>query len=270
MTAFAADWLDLRREADRSARDTKIEKIFLDYLEGVREGSSPVRLVDIATGTGANLALLHDKLEGPQHWTLLDHDQDLLNEIRPPNTPSEITIVPQLADLSAQRSFAHFDGAHGIVTTAFLDLVSRNWVTRFVKAVTDGRQPFLATLTYNGEVSFSHPHRHDGVIMDAVNMHQKTDKGFGLALGPAAAQVCAQVFRDAGYEVHTAPSNWVLGNRYSSLLRDLIRGWAQAAVEIGIPKALADDWKQERLSLSQNSSAEVTVGHTDFVALPRD
>ncbi|WP_102868066.1 SAM-dependent methyltransferase [Pseudovibrio exalbescens] len=268
MTGFAADWLALRREVDRQSRNPEIEEAFLSFLAADRENEAPLRLIDLASGTGANLAVLRDKLPKPQHWTLMDHDQALLEEIQPP-PEANVQVTCQLADLSDPSSFNHFSKADGLVTTAFLDLVSRSWMTQLVKAITAARLPFLATLSYNGTVTFAPQHRHDAVLIEAVNMHQRTDKGFGLALGPTAADTCAALFKQYGYDVQTAPSDWVLTGQHGALLRDLVRGWSGAAVEMGIPTQLAEDWKRERISLSQSADCKVVVGHTDLVALPR-
>ena len=48
-------------------------------------------------------------------------------------------------------------------------------------------------------------------MVAAVNAHQRTDKGFGPALGPAAARAAVARFERVGYSVVHGASDWVFG-----------------------------------------------------------
>ena len=61
---------------------------------------------------------------------------------------------------------------------------------------------------------------------ELVNRHQRSDKGFGAALGPSAPASAERAFADAGYAVRRAPSDWMLTPDMSELQRQLIDGWA--------------------------------------------
>src|SRR5262249_56146726 len=69
-------------------------------------------------------------------------------------------------------------------------------------------------------------------VRTLVNQHQRTDKGFGIALGPEAADQAAQCFAARDFVVVRERSDWTLGNTESDLQRQLIEGWAVAAAEI--------------------------------------
>ena len=76
---ISSDWLDLRRPADERARAGSAP--LLDALaEHFTEtgADSPVDVIDVGAGTGANPAWLAPRLRFSQQWTLLDHDADLL------------------------------------------------------------------------------------------------------------------------------------------------------------------------------------------------
>ena len=77
-----------------------------------------------------------------------------------------------------------------------------------------------------------HPSPRTRPCATLVNRHQRTDKGFGAALGPDATARTAEIFTEAGYRVRTEPSDWALGPEFAELQRQLLAGWARAAGEI--------------------------------------
>ena len=81
MNEFTNDWLQLRRAADQKARNTKIIKLFCNWLHSHTQENEPVKLVDMAAGSGAFLHDLsgHIGLNRQQNWLLLDNNPHLLN-----------------------------------------------------------------------------------------------------------------------------------------------------------------------------------------------
>ena len=80
---------------------------------------------------------------------------------------------------------AALDGPVDLVTTsALLDLVSDEWLQRFVVETAARRLPVYAALSYDGRIEMTPADAADEKIIAAVNAHQRTDKGFGPALGP--------------------------------------------------------------------------------------
>src|SRR3982074_3199734 len=77
MNEFSADWLALRDPADRAARSAALSQLVAERLAG----HHPVRVLDLGTGTGANLRFLAEQFAGPQHWTLVDRDAALLRQV---------------------------------------------------------------------------------------------------------------------------------------------------------------------------------------------
>ena len=72
METFASDWLTLREAADARSRNEKL----LSHLRLPEK--DPVRVVDLAAGTGSNLRYLSPRLSRRQVWTLVDQDKKLL------------------------------------------------------------------------------------------------------------------------------------------------------------------------------------------------
>ena len=75
--------------------------------------------------------------------------------------------------------------------------------------------------------------RLDSAVIDAVNQHQRGDKGFGPALGPAAAAAAPGRFEAVGYTVVQGASDWVFGPKDTEIQTEVLTGWAVAAREIG-------------------------------------
>jgi hypothetical protein len=126
----------------------------------------------------------------------------------------------------------------------------------------------LFALSYDGRIVCSPEDADDGTVVALLNEHQRTDKGFGPALGPDAASVAARVFEEAGYRVQLARSDWVLAPESRELQCQLIEGWAQAATEIAPERARAiDGWRDRRLAHVAAGWSEIIVGHEDLAGM---
>ena len=194
MSGFSADWLALREPYDLRARNSAV----LDAVTAFFERRTSLNVVDLACGTGSTLRAISPRLPARQSWTLMDNDLDLLARAAsaPPKPGIAVTAVP--LDLNQQLEAA-FEGKVDLVTTsALLDLVSEAWLHRLAVAVTDFSIPFYAALSYDGRVTFTPPDPFDAAIARSVDAHQHTDKGFGPALGPAAADFALTRFEALG------------------------------------------------------------------------
>ncbi|MEO0830718.1 MAG: class I SAM-dependent methyltransferase, partial [Pseudomonadota bacterium] len=153
----------------------------------------------------------------------------------------------------------------GLVTaSALLDLMPDHWIEGLVARLAQARLPFYAALNYDGHMAWSPALPHDDVVTAAFNRHQQSDKGLGPAAGPTATEVTQAAFEKAGYQVSTADSPWSLGPKDSALQRELLRGIANAAQEVG--ETTADGWHAARLA--KLPEAHATIGHTDLLAWP--
>jgi hypothetical protein len=100
-------------------------------------------------------------------------------------------------------------------------------------------------------------------------MHQRTDKGFGPALGPAAAAFAVTRFEALGYSVVHGTSDWVMGPDDFDIQTEVLDGWASAAHEVGAV-SLADTraWLTRRRGAVADGLSSLSVGHVDFFAMP--
>ncbi|WP_018861735.1 MULTISPECIES: hypothetical protein [unclassified Thioalkalivibrio] len=259
---FSRDWLALREPADHAARP---ESLLGPLNDALAECATPLQIVDLGSGAGSNLRYLAPRLVGPQHWTLMDHDADLLAMIAEPD--GAVTIARQVTDFSAGPPPIPHDTSL-VTASALLDLVSADWLDRLVTMLTQWPVPVLLALSYDGRIEWSHPHPADEHVRTAVNCHQRTDKGFGPALGPDAADYCAHAFADKGCRVMIETSDWQLGADQAVLAAALIGGWAEAAAEME-PQArpMYQEWASSRRRDIADGQLHLSVGHCDMLVL---
>lgn len=264
MSGFSADWLTLREPFDRAARNGDV----LAATAAFCNRRAMVRLVDIACGTGSTLRTLGPHIKAMQHWTLADHDLGLLGRAAATPLPAGTTLRTVPIDLNLDLEAA-LDGAVDIVTTsALLDLVSGPWLERFATEIAVREIPLYAALSYDGRIALTPSDPLDERVIAAVNAHQRTDKGFGPALGPHAGEAAIRNFRALRYDVVSGPSDWNIGSDDTAFLTALLNGWAQAAREIMPDGAAVDDWLARRLAAAASRQMSATVGHVDFFARP--
>ena len=251
--SFSAEWLDLRAGADARARNRAIETAMIEALPEVA-----VRVLDLGSGTGANLAALAPGLGRAQVWTLADNDAALLKRV---TAPAGVGVDCKVADLSGDLS-GLFDPAPDLVTaSAFFDLCGAQMVDALVRQIAGAGAIFYTVLSYDGRESWSPPHPLDGAILDAFHRDQQRDKGLGPALGPEATAYLMRAFITAGYKVRTGPSDWVLERDSDQRLIEALAHGSAAAVAHDVPGA--ESWAEERARAER-----VVIGHQDLLAVP--
>jgi hypothetical protein len=287
VAGFTAEWLALREPADHAARSTDLTRAVLEALPRDR----PLRVLDLAAGTGSNLRYLavagseppppglrrstEASGEGgrtrpafgtsrPADFLLIDHDPLLLARV-----PETAGVETRCHDLSTLDDGTIFDGRTLVTASALLDLVSETWLLSLANRCAQIGAAALFALSYDSRVACSPEDPDDGTIVSLVNEHQRIDKGFGAALGPDATDRAARCFGDLGYRVQRAPSDWVLTPESGELQRQLIDGWAQAAAAMAPQQIRSiDAWRDRRLAHVAAGWSAITVGHEDLAAWP--
>jgi SAM-dependent methyltransferase len=257
MSGFSADWLALREPHDRTARNGMV----LDAVRAAFAAAPGIAVTDLGCGTGSALRALAPLLPAPQRWRLVDSDPALLATLAA--LPGVETVALDLAQ--------HLDAALGVggdlvTTSALLDLVSAEWLNRLIAAV--GRRPFYAALSYDGRAVLTPPDEDDAAVIAAVNRHQRTDKGFGPALGPDAARAAVDGFRASGFDVVAGPSDWQFAPKEGAIQAAMIDGWAEAAGVMGVPRPVLAQWLDRRRAHIAAGRSAMRVGHVHFFAVP--
>ena len=262
---FQATWLALRETADHRARALEP----LARLRAWAAEKSRLRVLDLGAGTGSNLRFLAPQLGVPQHWTLLDHDADLLAQVHLPATRHPVEWDAVCADLAQWRKSAEDVRFDLVTASALIDLVPESWLHSFATGCAELGAAVHIALSYDGTVRWSGPAPLDAEVLATVNAHQERDKGLGGALGPRATERLAHFLEVRGYRVWTRASPWRLGRESASLAEHLIAGWVQAASEQNPSRAdRYRDWGTRRLADLASGHTEIRVGHRDLVALP--
>ena len=262
---FSSDWLALREPYDRRARNQAV----LDAAAAALKSCSPVRVVDLACGTGSTLRALSPHLPARQSWQLVDHDPGLLAHALATPLAMEVSVAAMPLDLNRDLETA-LDGTIDLVaTSALLDLVSAPWLERLAAAVAARAIPLYAALSYDGRAGFTPQDPYDAAITTAVNAHQRTDKGFGPALGPAASAFAIARFEALGYAVAQGRSDWTMGADDRDMQNEILAGWASAARDMNtLPHDDITAWLARRRDAVAGGRSSLYVGHVDFLAIP--
>lgn len=290
MSEFSDDWLALRAPADSRARaDALLYRLRCD-------GAPRIEVLDLGCGTGANLRHLAPLLAAlgarDQHWVCADHDAALLRRL-PERTAAWAAdegarvmldgqcvridaddwccrIEPRRIDLSTDLSRLHYPLGGLVTASALLDLTSARWLDDLLGRCRAAACQLLFTLSYDGRCALQPAHADDPRLIERVNRHQRTDKGFGLALGPDAAAGVEARCAALGYRVAAADSDWLIGPNEAALQRALIDGWRDAALalpdRLERARARIDAWHDARARLVDAGGLSIRVGHRDMVA----
>jgi hypothetical protein len=289
VSAFTADWLARREAADAVARSRSLTQTIASLLPDDRE----LHALDLAAGTGSNVRYLANRLARKQSWLLVDNDPALIDQIpagldawsrqqgyqsageagglRVKGETLSCRIVTSCIDVARLDDPRLFDGRALVTASALLDLVSERWLRDLATRCRGSGAMALFALTYDGRTHCTPEDPDDETIRDLVNRHQRTDKGFGDALGPDAATRAVSIFSSAGYEVRLEPSDWVLSPDDCALQRQLIAGWAEAATAMAPEQRRPiEEWRTRRLSHLDEHRSRLTVGHQDLGAWLED
>jgi hypothetical protein len=283
---FSAEWLALREPFDAAARSAEIVASLRTHLPA-GTGAAPLAVVDLGAGAGSNLRYLAPLLGGVQHWRLVDHDEALLEAarattrewaerrgarveqhtatlaIRDNDFACEIAVEPY--DLRNLDMLALPAGAL-VTAAALLDLVSASWLEKLARRCEAACASVCFALTYDGRTVCTPTEADDATVLGAFNRHQLGDKGFGPALGPGAARAAEAALTRVGYEVATAPSDWLIDTGAHEMQRALLDGWRDVAIELHADtQAELDAWHARRRQHVDAGHSTLRVGHVDVV-----
>lgn len=285
MVDTLARWLQLREPLDAAVRSPVVTQALADVLS---KGDA-VRILDLGTGTGSNIRYLIPHLPPRQHWLIADQDPALLAHVpaqmsawastrgldarlRPDGCtidgPSlQCTIDTRVADL-CRLDEDLFDDRNVITASALLDLASESWLRTLAARCHDAGAAALFALTYNGWSTCWPAEPEDDGIRDLLNRHQYTDKGLGgVAAGPDAAELAPRCFREAGFNVRTARTDWAIDSTHGEMQRMLVDGWSEAALELTPDGAtVIEDWRRRRHGHIDAGRSRIAVGHVDMAA----
>jgi hypothetical protein len=253
---FGAEWLALREPYDTRAVAPDLVRQLAEWATA-RPG---LQVVDLGAGAGAMLRRLGPILGEGQQWTLAELDPELImvGQARlgaglPPAAYWRLDLARDLETLGGKP-------VNLITASALLDLVSTDWLERLVRLRARLGCALYVVLTYDGHIEWEPADPFDRLALNAVNRHQRGDKGFGPALGPDAGPALARML---GSGTELARSAWRLGPGDQAMQRALIKGYAGVMDD---PALRA--WARRRMAYLQARRSALTVEHLDLLYLP--
>lgn len=280
---FSSDWLSRREPFDARARSAALA----DRLSAALPARP--RLLELGAGAGSLFRWLAPRIGRAQAWTLVDADEDLLADgfertaewaiargwkVTSPSGAMLVhapggawRIEARVVDFGASPESLPLAGQDAVVCSALMDLVSPAWARRFAASL---RVPFLSCLNVDGRDRFIAPRAGDGLVARGFARHMRRDKGFGPAMGQASPAMLARVFDEAGFDVATAPSDWLIPRMATGMLAEMIEGHAAAAAE-ALPASVAriEAWRSARLTAVAAGTLSLVIGHRDLLAIPK-
>lgn len=240
-----ADWLSMRGQADRDARQRSVHLVeaCARHLDG---GGTAI---DLGSGTGANHDYLAPRLPGTR-WVLLDHDAELLEH----STADAHRVVGGLDRLPELVA----DAAPPVLVTcsALLDVLTASDLESVAQVLADTGAVGLFAMSVDGQVHFEPPLLDDELVTDAFNAHQRR-RG---RPGPDGARHLTEVARGLGLDVETVPTPWVL--EPCDLTRRLLKERAEAASQQRPEHAgRIAAWLEQRLQRTER----IVIGHVDLL-----
>jgi SAM-dependent methyltransferase len=262
VSGFPAGWLALREPYDRAAADPGLAEALAAWAGSRR----PLHVVDLGAGTGANLRRLAPALGPGQRWTLVEIDPAL-------SEAGRRTLPPfaryRRLDLARDLELLADDPADLLTVSALIDLVSADWLRRLADLRRRLGCALLVALTYDGRIAWNPADPLDEVARALVNRHQRTDKGFGPALGPEAAPTLAAMLAGEGAPPRLATSDWRLGPGDRAIQQALLDGYASAAASLDPTRAAdLEGWRHRRTGVLAAGASRLAVGHLDLLFLP--
>ena len=283
-------WLAHRYACDAEARHPEIEHKFLAFFE---QHQTALKVVDVGSGTGANVRYYFDHIPHAQEWTLIEQNGSLRDECRRSLAafakeqgydwqerddtfrladaqktatirlvPGRIEHIEQLADLSQTDV---------VTANAVFDLLSYEHFDTLVGTLARHNVCLLATLNYY-ETSFLPFSEEDYRFTRWYHLHMKRPQPTGIAMGPDCSEEMLDVLAEHHMMIEQEGSQWHLKQHATTMHHYLLHFIEHAVAELSLSTDEQHDfdaWLSHKKTLCRQRKLEIIVDHSDIFAYPR-
>ena len=282
---FSKSWINMRIQYDLKSRSD----LLIQYLKK-NYSNYDMELLDMCCGSGSFLIWSIKNKILFSKCTLLDYDMKLLKSIKSnlrKNLPKSFIIKSNSNNMNLilkkdnlisssiiikKNDCNKFNGKtkkfHVISYSAVLDFMSKSSIIKSLKKCNDNNAIFFS-LCFNGKVRWTPTNTFDKYILSFFNKHQRTDKGFGTALGSKSIEFVKRTANLLDINVTTKNSPWLIYNksdRDKIFLHRYLLDIKKALFHIeGIDKDILRKWYQDKKYDIENKSIKLSVGHQDIL-----
>ena len=255
----------MREPYDLRARSAAL----LARLAEWRRGRGRLHIVDLGSGTGSNLRCTAPALGGAQDWTLVEWDEGLIGSGESLLGAASVGWRYHRLDLARDLEQLAESRVDLITASALIDLVSAEWLDRLIKLRRRTGAALYIVLSFDGRITWEPADPLDQPLRELVDAHQRTDKGFGPALGPSAAESLRALLASDDGVPSSATSDWILGPADQTIQLELLVGYEAASVAMAPERADAlTAWAQRRREWVVAGTSRLRIGHRDLLLLP--
>ena len=275
----------MRVEYDEASRSS----VLVDHLNKLSK-KHEIDLIDFCCGTGSFLMWALNKNISFQNCILVDYDIKLLKSIKSnlrthlkskytvqSNTNNLNLLIKKNSKTISSVSIEKYDcdeyshnnkALHVISYSAALDLMSKSSIDIALKKIKKNNI-FYFSLCFNGLVKWTPTNTFDKYILAFFNNHQRSDKGFGNALGHKSIEYLRKKAGKLNLNITVADSPWIIKNKSEKdtvfMKRYLLDIRKSLFHMEGIDKNILRKWYEDKKYDLENKKIKLYVGHNDIL-----
>ena len=282
---FSKSWINMRVDYDNISRST----VLVDHLNKLSP-EHDVDLIDLYCGSGNFLIWSFNKNILFNNCILLDHDIKLLKSIksnlrthlRPmysiqSNTNNLNLLIKRnsktLSSISIKKNdcdgYRYLSEKYHVISySAALDIMPKPSIVSALKSIKKNNILYFS-LCFNGQVRWTPTNTFDKYILTFFNNHQRSDKGFGKALGYKSIEFIRQKSDKLNLNMTVKDSPWIIKNKFSkdkAFMKRYLLDIKKSLFHMeGIDKDILRKWYQDKKSEIDNKKIQLYVGHSDIL-----
>ena len=282
---FSKSWINIRVDYDNISRST----VLVDHINKLSQ-EDDIDLIDLYCGSGNFLIWSLNKDILFKNCILVDHDVKLLKSIksnlrthlRPmysiqSNTNNLDLLIKRnsktLSSISIKKNdcdgYRYLSEKYHVISySAALDIMSKSSIASALKRIKKNNILYFS-LCFNGQVRWTPTNTFDKYILTFFNNHQRSDKGFGNALGSKSIEFIKQKADKLNLNIIVKDSPWIIKNKFDKdkvfMKRYLLDIKKSLFHMEGIDKDILRKWYLDKKSEIDNKKIQLYVGHNDIL-----